>query len=64
MSQVKPYLPLICSLVMAVTLFAVDSTAYRNPANEVDYAKAFAAFAVLYGSFTGFFKMNPAEPTE
>lgn len=59
MGQIKPYLPIICSLVLSVALFAVDSTAYHNAANEIDYAKAFAAFGVLYGSFTAFFKMNP-----
>jgi hypothetical protein len=59
MSQIKPYLPVVCSLVMAVTLFTADSTLYRNPANEVDYAKAVAAFVTLFGLFTGFFKMNP-----
>ena len=64
MSAIKPYLPLICSLVLSVALFVVDSTAYKNAANEIDYAKAVTAFGVLYVSFTGFFKMQPVEPTE
>lgn len=64
MNQIKPYLPVICSLVLSVALFVVDSTAYKNAANEIDYAKAVAAFVTLFGMFTGFFKMQPAEPTE
>ena len=59
MDAVKPYLPIICSLVLSVALFAFDATAYRNAANEVDFAKAAAAFGVLYVSFNGFFRMNP-----
>lgn len=59
MVQIKPYLPMICSLVLSVALFAVDSTAYHNAANEIDYGKAFAAFVTLWGMFTAFMKTNP-----
>lgn len=58
MEQLKQYLPVICALVMALGLFTIDSTAYHNAANEVDFAKAFGAFVTLWGLFTGFFKLN------
>lgn len=59
MEKLKPYLPVACAALFACTLFAVDSTAYHNAANEVDYGKAFAAFVTLWGMFTAFFKANP-----
>lgn len=64
MGQIKPYLPVICSMVLACMLFAFDATAYHNAANEIDYAKAVGAFGVLYASFTAFFKMNPPEESK
>jgi flagellar motor component MotA len=65
MSQIKPYLPLICALVMSVAHILVAQNAYSNDANDVDYVVAFTEFTTLYGMFTAFLKMNPiAEPTE
>ena len=58
MEKLKAYLPVICAMAFALALFAVDASAYKNAANEVDYAKAFGAFVTLWGMFTGFFKMN------
>lgn len=59
MDKLKSYLPFVGALVLSVSLFAVDSTAYHNAANEIDYAKAMTAFGVLYASFTAFLKANP-----
>jgi len=59
MEKLKPYLPVACAALFACTLFVVDSTAYHNAANEIDYGKAVAAFGTLYFAFTAFFKANP-----
>ena len=53
------YTPVACAALFACTLFVVDSTAYHNAANEIDYGKAVAAFGTLYFAFTAFFKANP-----
>jgi hypothetical protein len=61
MDKLKPYLPFVGALSLSIALFAVDSTAYHNAANEVDYTKAFAAFVTLWGMFTAFFRAHPGD---
>jgi hypothetical protein len=59
MDNLKPYLPIALAAVFAVAMFAVDSTAYRNAANEIDVQKAVGLFASLWATLTVVLKMNP-----